>query len=158
MFKHLWHRIRKTDEDSKLEVKKIEPSKNKLKDKKLFLFVKKLDALNVRFLRCIFELDTLLHVAPKIDEQQVLLLKTDCVNIIEEFERIYLENKDVCDEVGIDRIRESQAQSFSNFESIIKKVVKKGQAVENEVVYLNLFQFYSDYKKLDNALEKILAR
>lgn len=167
MFKHLWRRIRKTDkdnklevrktdEDVKLEVKKIEPSKKRLKGKKLFLFVKNLGELNVKFLGHVHELDTLLHTTQEIDEQQIHLLRNDCVNIVEEFEKIYLENKDICDEVGINEIIERQVQAFNHLESIIKRIVKKGQAVENEVIYLSLFQFYSNYKKLSGALEKLL--
>ena len=169
MFKYLWRRImkidddvkleiRKTDEDVKLEVEKIEPSKKKLKGKKLFLFVKKLDELNVKFLGHIHELDTLLHTTQEIDEPRIHLLRNDCVNIVEEFERIYFENKDICDEVDINEIIERQVQAFNRLESIIKRIVKKGKAVENEVIYLSLFQFYSDYKKLDNVLEKLLGR
>ena len=83
------------------------------------------------------------------------MLSDDCVNIIEEFERNYFENKDTCDGAGIGEIMESRSQSFNHFKSIIKRVVEKGQDVDNEVIYLSLFQFYSDYKRLDNALEKL---
>jgi len=157
MFKHFWHRIKKTDEDSKLEVKKVEASENKPKRVRCHLPVKKLDELNVKFLRRISELDELLRTALEIDEQQIHLLRTDCINVIEKFEKIYFENKDICDEVGIDEIIERQVQSFNHFESIIKRVVERAQVVKNEVIYLNLFQFYSDYKKLNDVLEKLLA-